>query len=248
MPGQAALAGRRRRHRGAPCRRTEIVGVTRKKLIAWGASGQALVIEEFLSERGFELIALLDTEPARTSPFRSVPIFTGPQALDHWLSTGPHGDVHFIVAIGGEHGSERCAIAARLRAAGLVAATLVHPTAFVATSVRLGAGSVVLAQAAVGVRSELGECVIVNTAASVDHECVLGPGVHIGPGARVAGCVVVGGGTFVASGATIAPRVRIGSESIVGAGAVVVRDLPAGVVAYGNPARIVRRRLSSRSA
>ena len=32
----------------------------------------------------------------------------------------------------------------------------------------------------------------------------------------------------------------IGDDTVVGAGAVVTRDLPAGVVAYGNPARVVR--------
>jgi acetyltransferase-like isoleucine patch superfamily enzyme len=34
--------------------------------------------------------------------------------------------------------------------------------------------------------------------------------------------------------------VSIGEHTVVGAGAVVTRDLPAGVVAYGNPARVVR--------
>ena len=34
---------------------------------------------------------------------------------------------------------------------------------------------------------------------------------------------------------------RIGEDTVVGAGAVVPRDLPADVVAVGNPARVVRR-------
>jgi acetyltransferase-like isoleucine patch superfamily enzyme len=39
----------------------------------------------------------------------------------------------------------------------------------------------------------------------------------------------------------------IGDDTVVGAGAVVTRDLPAGVVAMGNPAR-VHRRISERDA
>jgi maltose O-acetyltransferase len=35
--------------------------------------------------------------------------------------------------------------------------------------------------------------------------------------------------------------VSIGANTVVGAGSVVVKDLPADVVAVGNPARIVRR-------
>lgn len=46
--------------------------------------------------------------------------------------------------------------------------------------------------------------------------------------------VWLGGGVIVLSGVTI------GDDTVVGAGAVVTRDLPAGVVAVGNPARVAR--------
>jgi maltose O-acetyltransferase len=38
----------------------------------------------------------------------------------------------------------------------------------------------------------------------------------------------------------VCPGVTIGEDTVVGAGAVVTRDLPAGVVAVGNPARVIR--------
>jgi maltose O-acetyltransferase len=38
----------------------------------------------------------------------------------------------------------------------------------------------------------------------------------------------------------VCPGVTIGENTVVGAGAVVTRDLPANVIAVGNPARVVR--------
>lgn len=42
------------------------------------------------------------------------------------------------------------------------------------------------------------------------------------------------------AGTLVCPGVSIGENTVVGAGSVVTRDLPAGVIAYGNPARVAR--------
>jgi acetyltransferase-like isoleucine patch superfamily enzyme len=43
----------------------------------------------------------------------------------------------------------------------------------------------------------------------------------------------------------VLPGVTIGDNSVIGAGSVVTKDIPANVVAVGNPARIVRNLSSS---
>lgn len=53
--------------------------------------------------------------------------------------------------------------------------------------------------------------------------------------------VVIGDNVWIGGGAIVLPGVTIGDNTVVGAGAVVSRDLPADVVAVGNPARVVRR-------
>ncbi|MFD3683739.1 sugar O-acetyltransferase [Nocardiopsis sp. NPDC058631] len=45
---------------------------------------------------------------------------------------------------------------------------------------------------------------------------------------------------WLGGGVIVCPGVTIGENTVVGAGSVVVRDLPANVVAVGNPARVVR--------
>ena len=52
--------------------------------------------------------------------------------------------------------------------------------------------------------------------------------------------IVLGDNVWLGGGAILCPGVTIGDDTVVGAGAVVTRDLPAGVVAVGTPARVLR--------
>jgi len=52
--------------------------------------------------------------------------------------------------------------------------------------------------------------------------------------------IEIGPDVWVGAGAVICPGVRIGPRSVIGAGSVVTRDIPADVVASGNPCRVVR--------
>lgn len=212
----------------------------RKKAILWGATGQALVLEEIL-RREFDIIALFDREPVR-SPIPQVPVFRGIAGFEEWKSgySGVWQDIGFVVAIGGDRGQDRLEIHYRLRADGLQPINVVHPTAFVAYNAEISEGVQILANSSVCVGVKLGVSVIINTAATVDHESLIGDGVHIGPGAKLAGCVEVGNNTFIGTGAVVLPRIKIGANCVVGAGAVVNKDLPDNVIAFGNPCRIRR--------
>jgi maltose O-acetyltransferase len=53
--------------------------------------------------------------------------------------------------------------------------------------------------------------------------------------------ITIGDNVWLGSGTIVLPGVTVGENTVVGAGSVVVRDVPANVVAVGNPARIVRR-------
>ena len=52
--------------------------------------------------------------------------------------------------------------------------------------------------------------------------------------------VTIGNNVWIGGSVTITPGVTIGDHSIIGAGSVVTRDVPAGVVAAGNPCRVIR--------
>ena len=52
--------------------------------------------------------------------------------------------------------------------------------------------------------------------------------------------ITIGDNVWLGGGVIVLPGVTIGADTVVGAGAVVTKDLPAGVLALGNPARVVR--------
>lgn len=79
-----------------------------------------------------------------------------------------------------------------------------------------------------------------------------GPGVHLyttthplDAGARAAGMVLaapitIGDDCWLGGQTIVMPGVSIGEKSVIGAGSIVTRSIPAGVVALGNPCRVVR--------
>lgn len=52
--------------------------------------------------------------------------------------------------------------------------------------------------------------------------------------------VRIGKNCWLGAGVIVMPGVTIGDNSVIGAGSIVTRDIPSGVVAYGNPCRVIR--------
>ena len=119
-------------------------------------------------------------------------------------------------------------------------ATVVHPSASVGTGCSVGPGTVLLAQTVLTADVVVGSHVAVMPQVVLTHDDVVGDFVTIASGVRVSGGVVVGEAAYLGTGALIRESLRIGARSIVGMGSVLLRDVPAGEVWAGNPARLIR--------
>lgn len=87
---------------------------------------------------------------------------------------------------------------------------------------------------------------------TIGEDAQIGPNVQLltpthptGPSLRrekyeAAKPIVIGNNVWLGGGAIVLPGVTIGDNSVIGAGSVVTKDIPANVIAVGNPARIVR--------
>lgn len=208
-----------------------------RRYALWGSSGHAKVLAGLVALRGGRVVATFDNNPDAT-PLPGVPLHIGELGFTRWAETvNVIGEVVGLATMGGARGRDRLAIQALFMRCGLRVEAIVHPTASVDATAWLGAGTQVLAQAVVAGDAVLGAVCIVNHKASVDHECRLGDGVHLAPGATLCGLVTVGDAAFIGAGAVVLPRLTIGADAVIGAGAVVTKNVPAGAVVSGNPAR-----------
>ena len=208
-------------------------------LVIWGASGHARVVADILRLNGnFDIVGFLDSidHTRKGTDFCGATILGGQEQLERLRKENVH---HFFLGIG--DCQTRLALAAIIKQSGFELVSLVHPAATIAPDVALGPGTVVMAGAVINPGSRIGENVIINTSSSVDHDCSVENGVHIGPGAHLGGGVSIGEGTWVGIGAIIKDKIRIGRGAVIGAGAVVLKDIPDHVVAFGVPARVIRK-------
>lgn len=100
------------------------------------------------------------------------------------------------------------------------------------------------------------DCVFLDCAPiTIGDNCMMAPGVHIYAATHpvnakyrldnddyyeLAYPITIGNNVWIGGKAIICPGVNIGDNAVIGAGSVVVKDVPANVVAAGNPAKIIR--------
>ena len=123
---------------------------------------------------------------------------------------------------------------------GLTFFNIKHSSAIISGTAKLGKGLLINNLAAIGPYANIGNFVNIGNRASVNHHCVIEDFVSINPGAMVCGGCYIGEGTLIGAGSVIRDGIKIGKNSIIGAGSVVVKDVPDGVVAYGNPCKPMR--------
>ena len=64
--------------------------------------------------------------------------------------------------------------------------------------------------------------------------------VYIASGVILSGGVTIGENTLLDDGVIITLGRKVGKDSLIGAGGIVTKDIPDGVVAYGNPCKVIR--------
>jgi sugar O-acyltransferase (sialic acid O-acetyltransferase NeuD family) len=118
----------------------------------------------------------------------------------------------------------------------------IHPSVIIGNNVKLGVGITAMAGVIFNPKSEIGNFTFFATGAQIEHDCVISDFASVSAGSVTGGYVKLGKFSALTLGVTVLDRLEIGENTVVGAGSLVLKSLPSDVLAYGNPANVIRKR------
>ena len=117
---------------------------------------------------------------------------------------------------------------------------IVQPAAVVSKYSEMGCGNIIQAHALVSANVRIGNHVILNMSSIAGHDAELRDFASVMCFCDITGGVFVGKGAYVATSVAVIPGVKIGEGAYICAGSVVFKDVAAGAVMIGNPAKRVK--------
>ena len=218
-----------------------MAGETRPLLLV-GAGGFAREAAEAVRARNavrptWDILGFLDDDPAKHGS-----VIGGVRVLGSIKAVHEHPSAQVLLCTGRpDNYTSRRLIADRLALADERYATVVHPTATVGTSCRLGVGTVLLAHVDLTADVVVGRHVVVMPHVVLTHDVRVDDYATLASGVRLGGGAHIASGAYIGSGACLREGITVGERAMVGMGSIVTRDVPAERLWLGAPARDVSR-------
>ncbi|KSA12408.1 acetyltransferase [Maribacter dokdonensis] len=210
-------------------------------VIIFGASGHGSVVLDCLEKEGeYNVIGFVDSYRVKGT------IVNGYQVL------GSEYDLPFlinrfnvrggVVAIGDNWTRKLVVDKISKIAPNFNFINTIHPSAKIGKDVLMGCGNVIMPGAIINSNSLIHDFCILNSNSILEHDSVMESYASLAPSSCCGGNVFLGKFSSICLGASLVNGIEIGQHTVIGAGALVVDHFGDNVMAYGSPARIVRKR------
>lgn len=207
----------------------------KKEISIIGSGTYGEVIFELAVLLGYEVSAFYDDNKSKHGEvINSVPIFG---AID--LHKIDIDGKNFVVAIGAN--DVRTKFSKQIIDRGGKLPTLIHPSAIVSSSAKIGKGCILHANSFVWTNVVIEDYSIISVNSNVAHHSILRQGCFVSTGCNIGASMELGKNSFIGMGATLMTGIEsVGEWSIVGAGSVVIRNVPEFATVAGNPAKTIK--------
>ncbi len=210
------------------------------KILIVGASGHAKVVADTLELMGiYEIYGFVDSFKTKGEKVLGYEVLGTEEIIPDLLKKGV---TKCVIAIGDNWLRFMMYTKIKKLARDFEFVTVIHPSAVVSKYASIGKGTVVLNSGKINADAKVGDFCIINTNSNLGHDSVMKNFSSLAPSATIGGAVIIGELSAISIGASVIQNLSIGEHTVIGAGAVVTQDICDYNIAYGVPAKIIRKR------
>jgi sugar O-acyltransferase (sialic acid O-acetyltransferase NeuD family) len=212
-----------------------------RNIIIIGSSGHAKVIIDIIEkENKYQIIGLLDKFKKVGEEVLGYKLIGEEKDIPGLIEN--YGLVGGLIAVGDNWTRKNIYEKIKLIAPNFQFIKAIHPNAQIARNVQIDNGTVVMGGAVINTNAIIKNHCILNTNSSLDHDCFMDDFSSLAPNATIGGNVTIGRFSAVSLGANVIHGITIKEHTVIGAGSVVLKDIPEFSIAYGIPAKVIRKR------
>jgi sugar O-acyltransferase (sialic acid O-acetyltransferase NeuD family) len=212
------------------------MSVIKLAIIGSGDLGQLIAHHARLTGK-FQVVGFFDDFAHSGTMRGDIPVIADSSEVLHCYHDGQFDQL--LIAVGYKHFDSRESFYEKFKTE-IPFGTVIHPSAIVDPSCKIGAGSVVLSGCILDQNVRIGDNVLLNTGVMVAHDSEVGDHSFLAPRCNIAGFVHIGQKNFIGIGANVIDNVRTISGVQIGGGALLHKSLDEEGLYVGVPARKIK--------